>query len=119
MTTPPFPPGSRYATTPTARLLASDGREIVYLRRRFIPPADTLALVREHLVIAGDRIDNVAAVHLGDPEQSWQLGDANTAFDLADLTAQPDLTLQPERAAQPGRRLRVTLPQGIPGMPHV
>ncbi len=35
-----FPPNSRYAGVQTATLETPDGRVTVYLRRRFIPPAD-------------------------------------------------------------------------------
>lgn len=108
MSTPnPFPATSRYAGLPTASIEAQDGREIVYLTRRFVPPPEALALVREHIVQADDRIDNVAAQHLGDPEQFWQVCDANRANDPADLTRVP------------GRRLRITLPAGVPGVPMI
>lgn len=100
-----FPPTSRYAATPTAVHVAADGREIVHLTRRFVPAAETLAQIREHVVAAGDRLDNVAAQHLGDPTQFWQLADANNAFEPAQLVADP------------GRALRITLPSGVPGMP--
>jgi hypothetical protein len=102
-----FPPTSRYASTPTATFKTADGREIVYLRRRFVPAPESLAQVREHIVQAGDRIDTVTAQQLGDPEQFWQLADANGAFDATELTEEPN------------RRLRVTLPQGVPGAAHV
>jgi len=107
MSTTPFDPSSRYYGIDTATYEAADGRKIVYVRRRFVPQPETLALIREYLVNASDRLDNVAAQQYGDPTQAWQLCDANTAFDPADLTATP------------GRRLRVTLPYGIPGTPHV
>lgn len=107
MTTTPFSPTSRYASIATAQITTADGRELVYLTRRFVPAPETLAQIREHIVQAGDRLDNVTAQQIGDPEQFWQIADANTAFDPAELTAEP------------GRRLRITLPQGVPGMPHV
>jgi len=99
-----FPPTIRYASVPTTTLVTEDGREIVYLTRRFVPPASSLAQVREHIVHAGDRLDNVTAQHLGDPEQFWQVCDANDAFEPAKLVEEP------------GTRLRITLPQGVPGV---
>ncbi len=102
-----FPPTSRYATTPTTTVQTADGRELVYLTRRFVPGPETLAQVREHIVQAGDRLDNVTAQEIGDPEQFWQVCDANTAFEPAQLTEQP------------GTRLRITLPQGVPGLPQM
>ncbi len=51
----------------------------------------------------GERLDNIAATFLGDPELFWRLADANRA-------------MQPEELVQTvGRRLRITLPEGITG----
>ena len=102
-----FPPNSRYHGSETAVLETPDGRPIVYLRRRFVPAPDTRTSLQEHTVAAGDRLDNLAARYLGDPELFWRLADANTAMRPADLTA----------ASQIGRRLRIPLPDGIPGLP--
>jgi hypothetical protein len=101
-----FPPTSRYTSVPTTTYTNPDGREIVHLTRRFAPPPETLAMVREHIVQAGDRIDTIAAQQIGDPEQYWQVADANAAFDPAALTTVF------------GRRLRITLPQGLPAFPQ-
>lgn len=98
---PQFPPNSRYRTTPLARMIAPDGREIVYLRRRFVPPPEQFATLREHSVVQGDRLDLLAATYLGDPEVFWQLCDANGAI-------RPDELLE-----SVGHRLRITLPAGI------
>lgn len=54
----------------------------------------------------GERLDQVAAKYLGDPEAFWRIADANGAMRPQALT---------ETA---GRRLRITLPEGIPGMPN-
>jgi hypothetical protein len=98
-----FPPNSRYYTTGTSSLTAPDGRTIVYLRRRFVPPPDRFALLQEHTVTDGERLDNLTAQYLGDAEVFWRLCDANGAM-------QPD-----ELTETVGRRLRITLPEGIPG----
>jgi hypothetical protein len=98
-------PTSRYFDVPTATLVAPDDSEMLYLRRRFAPQPERLALLEEHVVALGDRLDNVAALHLEDPEQFWRIADANRA-------------LQPEGlVACVGRRLRITLPDGVPGVP--
>ncbi len=97
-----FPPSSRYHAVGTTSLETPDGRTIVYLKRRVVPPPERFALLTEHEVVQGDRLDNVTAKHLGDPEQFWQLCDANGAIDPAELE-------------EVGRRLRITLPEGIPG----
>jgi hypothetical protein len=99
-----FPINSRYTLTPTARLIRADGRETVYLRRRFVPQPEELALLREHIVAQGDRLDILAARLLGDPELFWRLCDANRAL-------RPD-----ELTETVGRRLRITLPAGVPGV---
>jgi hypothetical protein len=98
-----FAPGSRYHDVEVATLELPDGRRIAYVRRRFVPPPTSFALLREHVVRSGDRLDTVAALHLGDPEQYWRIADANGA-------------IAPERLTDaPGRRLRITLPAGVPG----
>ena len=101
-----FTDTSRYAATPTATLETPDGKTIVYLLRRFLPSADRFALLVEHTVKQGDRLDNVTAQYLGDPEQFWRLCDANNAM-------QPD-----ELTGTVGRVIRITLPEGIPAPSH-
>lgn len=101
-----FPPTSRYHGVDTARWQAADGREIVYLQRRFVPPPERFETIQEHTVTEGERLDNLAAQYLGDPEQFWRLADANGAMRPEELTD----------AA--GRKLRITLPEGIPGTPN-
>jgi hypothetical protein len=98
-----FPQNSRYYTTETATLTTADGRTIVYLKRRFSPPAVSLALLEEHVVTQGERLDNIAAQRIGDPEQFWRICDANAALRPQELTEEI------------GRRIRITLPEGIPG----
>ncbi len=102
-----FPPSSRYYGIETATLEKDDGTPAVYLRRRFCPQPDQLALLNEHEVVQGDRLDNLAATYIGDPEQFWRICDANGVMRPDELT---------ETA---GRRIRITLPQGIPGMSNV
>jgi len=98
-----FPPNSRYSAIETATLETSDGRTIIYLRRRFVPAPERFALLQEHVVTEGERLDNITARYMGDPEQFWRVCDANRAMRPDELTE----TI--------GRRLRITLPEGIPG----
>ena len=101
-----FPPTSRYALTPTATLVRADGTPVTYLKRRFVPAPENLALLQWHQVLQNERLDNIAAQYLGDPEQFWRLCDANRA-------------LRPEELTETiGKQLRITLPEGIPGVPH-
>lgn len=102
-----IPPTSRYSNIETATFAMPDGRTVVFLKRRFVPPPERFSLMREQVVTEGDRLDNVTARHLGDPEQFWRVCDANGAMRPEELTEEI------------GRRLRITLPEGIPGIPNV
>ncbi len=96
-----FPPSSRYHDAEIVQLVAADGRSIAFLRRRFVPPAESFATLQEHRVVEGERLDHLAAQYLGDPLQFWKICDANNAF------VPPDLT------DTPGRSIRITLPAGF------
>jgi hypothetical protein len=100
-----FPITSRYHEVATAELTSPTGRTIVYLRRRFIPPPERFELLHEHTVADGERVDAIAAAELGDPEQFWRICDSNAVLHPAELVDEV------------GRRLRITLPEGIAGPP--
>jgi len=103
MTLYKFPPTSRYYGIATATLTRPDGTQVVFLRRRFLPAASRFALLREHVVQEGERPDTLAGKLVGDPQAFWRLADANEV-------------MRPEELSETlGRRLRVTLPEGIPG----
>lgn len=102
---PFFPPPSRYSQVETTTLDVPGLGKIVYLRRRFVPPPERFSLLREHVVRQNERLDNITALYLDDPEQFWRLCDANRDMRPDELTE----TI--------GRRLRITLPEGIPGVP--
>lgn len=106
MNTSNFAMNSRYISTETATLETATHKTIAYLRRRFLPQPEKFALLQEHSVTEGDRLDNVTARYLTDPEQFWRICDANTAM-------RPD-----ELTETVGRLLRITLPEGIPGSPY-
>jgi len=70
-------------------VLERDGQEpIVYLQRRFLPSLDTTLEMAAHKVTEGQRLDHLAALYIGDPEQFWRLCDANTEMRPDDLTAE-------------------------------
>lgn len=96
-----FPATSRYAGTAVATYEDADGRVTAYLRRRFLPQPERFALLQTHSVAEGERLDNVTATYLGDPEQFWRVADANRA-------------MRPDDLMVVGRPLRITLPEGIP-----
>ena len=102
-----FPPTSRYHGIDTAAWEGVHGKPIVYLKRRFLPSPDRFSLLQEHVVADDERLDNITAMYLGDPEQFWRVADANNAMRPQALTEVP------------GRRLRITLPEGIPGVSDV
>lgn len=97
---PPVKSTSRYASVGTTIYTQSDGTDVPYLRRRFVPPPERYSTIGEHQVADGERLDVLTALLLGDPTQFWRLCDANLAS-------------RPEELEQPDRVLRVTLPEGI------
>lgn len=103
MTVSRFGPTSRYAAVDTATLLRADGSEVRYLKRRIIAPPEAFETVQEHRVLQGQRPDTIAAEAFGDAELYWRLCDANVVL-------RPD-----ELTAVPGRRIRITLPESVPG----
>jgi hypothetical protein len=99
--TPLLPANSRYQGLPTRTWTAPDGRQTLYLSRRLVPQMSRFASMGTHVMTDGERLDQVAARFLGDPLLAWRLADANGALDPAELE-------------QRRRRLRITLPEGIP-----
>lgn len=106
MNTNNFSPTSRYYGYETLQIKLPGGLAVAYLKRRFLPQPESFALLQEHIVTEGERLDNITAKYLGDPEQFWRVADANRAMRPEELTE----TI--------GRRLRITLPEGIPGIPN-
>lgn len=98
-----FTSTSRYYGMDTETLTASSGATIIYLKRRFLPSTDSFQLLQLHAVVQGERLDNIAAKLLGDPELFWRIADANGAMRPEDLVSVV------------GRQLKITLPQGITG----
>lgn len=106
MSTFQFPPTSRYYGIETATLESVNGDKTVYLRRRFVPAPERFSLLLVHGVKQAERLDNITAQYLADPEQFWRLCDANRAL-------RPDALTE-----HPGSTLRITLPEGVPGTPN-
>ena len=75
---------------------------VLFIKRRFIPAQENFATLQEHRVEENDRLDNIAAKYFSDPELYWRICDANGAMNPPDLVSKS------------GRRLRITLPEGIP-----
>lgn len=85
-----FDSTSRYKNLEIAQtsITAKDGttRTVKYVRRRFLPKSAGVIVVQEHIVNDGDRLDNITAIHIGDPTQFWRVADLNTAMNPFDLT---------------------------------
>jgi hypothetical protein len=84
-----FDQTSRYYNLSTTTLSMVDGgvsREIKYVQRRFIPSTDGMITAVEHLVVQGDRLDNIAARYIGDPTLFWKICDANEVLAPEELT---------------------------------
>ncbi len=98
-----FPQNSRYHGVEIAAFEQDNREPVPYLKRRFVPPAEQFAMLHDHTVVEGDRVDNLAARYLGDPELYWRLCDANGVIRPDDLTRTT------------GARVAITLPAGVPG----
>jgi hypothetical protein len=98
--TPLLPPNSRYQGLPTRTWTAPDGTQTVYLSRRLVPQPNCFSTLGVHIMTDGERLDQTAARFIGDPLLAWRLADANGALNPAELECG-------------GRRLRITLPEGI------
>jgi hypothetical protein len=90
---------SRYARLEPVQIHLPDGRLVTCIPRRFLPDPAAMTIITEHVVTQGERLDNITARYLTDPEQFWRLCDANPVLWPNDLTARI------------GRRLRIPLPQ--------
>jgi hypothetical protein len=101
-----FPTTSRYHGIETTTRGTTEGKTVAYLRRRFVPRSERFSTLQEHTIAQAERLDNIASKYLGDPEQFWRLCDANDAMRPDELTQ----TI--------GRRIRITLPEGVPGAPN-
>ncbi|MFZ3493210.1 LysM domain-containing protein [Streptomyces sp. 5.8] len=84
---------SRYAGIDIATATVIDGvggtREVRYLLRRPLPDPQRLPVLALHQVARDDRMDLIAARHLGDPTAFWLIADANGALDPDELVG-PD-----------------------------
>jgi hypothetical protein len=85
-----FEPTSRYYDVETVKVTVGDDQDaprvVSYKRRRIIPPSETITTIVEHTVTQDDRLDNLAARYVGDPEQFWRICDANNVLRPEELT---------------------------------
>ena len=93
-----FEPSSRYNDIETAKMTVTDSRGeprvVSYKRRRFVPSGATITTLAEHTVAQGDRLDNLAARYVGDPEQFWRICDDNNVLRPEELTEEIGRTIK-------------------------
>lgn len=83
----PFAANSRYHGLKTHSKTLENGKNVIYLERRFIPVRSKGSDYRtEHTVTQGDRLDNLSASYIGDPEQFWKIADDNVVLRPEELT---------------------------------
>lgn len=95
-----FPPESRYHGVPKTSFTRADGVEISFLRRRFARPPELFSTIRQRRVAQGERLDQIAAVEVGNPAAFWTLCDANGAIFAEELEVL-------------GGAIDITLPEGL------
>lgn len=78
-----FKDKSRYAKLKTDRVKTADGREVVALRLRRLPPT----VGEPYTVAQGDRLDILAQRRFGDATRFWHIADANSALEAKRLVA--------------------------------
>lgn len=88
-----FDPNSRYAKIQTVSMVAANGREVSYVRRRFLPRSADLPTLVQMTVTQGDRLDLLTSRAIGDPEQFWRACDASDTMNPPDLTAEVGVTV--------------------------
>lgn len=98
-----YGPESRYYGLALAEITLANGRPVRYLRRRFLPDPATLVTAVELRIADGDRLDILAARHLGDPLAAWRIADANGVLRMEEVVEET------------GRRARIALPHGLQG----
>ena len=98
-----FAGNSRYLGV-EVRKMTVEGREVSCLARRFVPGPEKYSTLGIVAIEAGDRPDLLAYRTIGDPEQYWKIADANAVLHPMELTEVV------------GRRVRLTLPEGMPSM---
>ena len=77
--------GSRYEDVPEDVLTAPTHGSVRYKRVRWIPPTPASLA---HVLVQGERLDQLAFLAYRDPERFWRICDANFATWPPDLVAE-------------------------------
>jgi len=89
-----FDQTSRYEKRKDAKIETADERTITYKKRRFLPSAEKMQIQYMVNVVAKDRLDNISAKTISDPEQFWHICDANNAMHPEELVSTPGRILK-------------------------
>ena len=89
---------SRYVGSAVLSRSEADGREVQFLRTRFLPPTGSLPTLQEKKVDPAVRLDRIATNVYGAPDLWWRICDASDAMNPFDLETET------------GRQLRVPMP---------
>ena len=93
-----FDQSSRYQKCKDAETKTDDERTIRYKKRRFLPPAEKMQIQHMVSVVAKDRLDNISAKTISDPQQYWRICDANNAMHPEKLVLTPGRMLKIARS---------------------
>ncbi|MCC4800625.1 hypothetical protein BCT30_14095 [Enterovibrio norvegicus] len=88
-----FTPNSRYVGLPLCVMTDANGKERVFVSRRFLPQPASTERVQSLVIREGDRLDLLGAAYYADASKWWCIADAN-------LVQHPD-----ELVSQIGRRI--------------
>jgi hypothetical protein len=101
---PAFDPNSRYIHLENAaQVIREDGesRRVVYKRRRFLPPLDSLQTVAEQPLQEGSRLDLLAHAYSDDAQRFWQICDANPILHPDELCAERERVIRIAASGNP------------------
>jgi hypothetical protein len=82
--------GSRYIGVEEATLTGDDGREVRYVKTRFIAPTPGRF---GHALSEGERLDHLAYRYYRDAERFWRICDANATLWPDDLVEEAGRTI--------------------------
>ena len=105
LTPPAFPATSRYYGIPTSQRVQADGRTVVYVQRRFLPPPENFAPLQ---IVHRRRRRPARQPRRALPRRS--------AAVVAALRCQPRDAAGGARRQRRAPRLTITLPEGVPGV---
>ena len=84
-----FTDRSRYKSSATRERTLSDGRTVVYVLPRMVPPPEARGVAARIIGTDSDRIDSLAWRNLGATEAWWMITDANRAMHPAEVLVEP------------------------------